>query len=81
MVQLTWNDIDDNACGQPCFPECWKTCANFSNYLETGHYDFFMNWEKNEPDRNRPRCVRFEGKPKLIDNVWHMPCKRYEAVK
>ena len=81
MVQLTWNDIDDMACKQPCFPECWKTCENFSNYLGDGQFDFFMDYAKGKPDRNAPRCVRFEGKPRLIDNRWYMPCKRYEAVK
>lgn len=78
MKQLNWTDIYHEYI-QPEFPDCWKTCIHFDNSLSDGHLDYFMDWAKDQPDLNHPRCVRYVGKPKLVDNVWQMHCKLYEA--
>lgn len=80
MIQLTFTDLY-TGCGQPDWPDCWKTCKNFSNEMADGTLDYFMDWARDVPDLNHPRCVRHEGKPKLINNVWYNPCKRYEPIK
>ena len=68
---------------KPGWPECFKTCKNFSNEMENGEMDYFMDWYRGEPDLTKPRCVvGLKGnnwKYRLVDNVWQNFMKCYEA--
>lgn len=81
MTQIRFDELGEETM-PPSWPECFKTCANFSNVNEDGSLDYFMDWGRNEPDLSKPRCVLGieEGnmKHKLVDNIWKSACKLYE---